>query len=107
MLRRAANNAMNISKPARVLTWIGFNMLALIGLPMLTFVALDKEISAAHLANPQLSGDGDSLGIPVFGVAILTFVVLLVINAALGFFLWSHKRGSQSSDELRPPLAKP
>ncbi len=98
---------MKISKATAIFAWIGFNLLALIGMPLLTLLILDGEMKAARQVNPQVSTDGDSLGLPVFGVAILTFTVLLVTNLIIGFVLWLYKRRAKSSDKVQSPIAAP
>lgn len=90
-----------------IFAWIGFNLLAIIGMPILTLLILGREMDDAYRANPQMSTDGDSLGLPVFGVAILTFIVLLVINLVIGFILWLIKRGAKSLNEPKTPIAEP
>lgn len=98
---------MKISKATAIFTWIGFNIVALLGMPLLTLSILDGEMKVARQDNPQMSTDGDSLGLPVFGVAILTFIVLLVINLIISFVLWLFKRRTKSLDKTKVPISEP
>ena len=43
----------------------------------------------------------------MFGVAILTFIVLLVINLVIGFILWLVKRGAKSLTKAKSPISEP
>ena len=98
---------MRISKSTVVSTWLAFNLLVLVAMPALTFVVLQGELDAQRRINPQMSGDGDSLGIPMFGVAVLTFVFLLFLNMLVGFVVWLVKRGTKSAKEPKAPVAEP
>ena len=98
---------MKISKSTAISTWIAFNLLVLIGMPALTFVVLQGELDAERRLNPQMSGDGDSLSIPMFGVAILTLVFLFFLNMIVGFVVWLIKRGTKSLNEAKAPIAQP
>ena len=98
---------MKLSKSSAVSAWVAFNLLMLVAMPALTFVVLRGELDAERRLHPQMSTDGDSLGIPMFGVAILTFVFLLCLNLIIGFVAWLIKRGARSLNEPKAPIAEP
>jgi hypothetical protein len=45
--------------------WLAANIALLLLTPTLALIYLDQELTAARKANPNMSTDGDSLGIPV------------------------------------------
>ena len=98
---------MKISRSVAIVAWISFNLCALVGMPLLTLVVLQGDLDAERRLNPQMSGDGDSLGLPMFGVAVLTFIILLFLNLIVGFVVWLVKRGIKSSNEAKAPIAEP
>lgn len=83
-----------MSRRVKSLCWWGVgNLMLLFGLPALTFWYLQREIDEQYRTGVRTSTGGDSLGIPVSEVAIMTVVVLLIINVVaalvwLSMTLW-------------------
>lgn len=75
----------------KFLAWLIANTAAFL-LPMvLAFHILERDLIQERLANPILSTDGDSLGIPLFGVAIFTLLILICINTVGALIWWGVK----------------
>jgi len=62
--------------------WVIANLLWLIGVPLAFGVWLHGEVEAQYASGIRVSTDGDSISIPIGGVAVLNFVLLVAFNVA-------------------------
>jgi len=66
--------------------WLLGNIAWLIGLPLIFGVWLYQEVQAEYAAGTRVSTDSDSIGIPIFGVAIVNLLLLVALNAAVAIY---------------------
>ena len=83
----------------KIILWVAANIALLVAVPTWAFFYLTNELQAEYQANPNMSTDGDSISIPVFGLALLILIILVVAN--LGIILaWRWKKSrTLSADE--------
>jgi hypothetical protein len=75
--------------------WLIGNLAWLIVVPLLVGVWLQHEVRAEYLSGARTSTDGDSISVPVFGIAIVNFLLVAAINGALGVYaLLRRKRAT-------------
>lgn len=72
----------------KIALWLSVNIVLLLLPPIFVFQVLDRELAAWHLAHPHAATDGDSLGIPLLTVTLMTLLFLIVINLLSGFIWW-------------------
>jgi len=63
--------------------WFLLNIIGLIGLPIVYGLYLNNEIQYQYETGLRTSTDGDSISIPVFGVAVINTILLGVVNAII------------------------
>jgi len=72
--------------------WGLANVAWLVGVPVLFGIWLQQEVRAEYLSGARVSTDGDSISIPIFGLAILNAILLLVVNLGLGAYAFFKRR---------------
>jgi hypothetical protein len=75
-----------MTRPQFWTLWITANVVWLIGLPLVFGVWLYHEVQAEYASGARVSTDGDSIGIPIGGVALLNLLLLLAMNVALAIY---------------------
>jgi O-antigen/teichoic acid export membrane protein len=77
----------------RLFFWLMADISILIGLPILHYLYLARMLDYEYANGIRTSSDGDSILIPVVGLFIFLFVVLLIINLVVaGYYIWTRRR---------------
>ena len=77
--------------PKRLLVWFSANCLVYFGLIALFMQWIAREVEEEYRLGYRTGPGGDSLGIPVFGFALILGAIVLVANLIFGLFLWSWR----------------
>ena len=72
--------------------WAIGNVLWLVGVPLIIGVWLQHEVRAEYLSGARTSTDGDSISVPVFGIAIVNFLLVVTVNGVLGTYAFLRRR---------------
>ena len=67
--------------------WLVGNLVCFLVVPMIFGIWLSAEVDAGYASGARKSSAGDSLSIPVAGVALANGVLLLGINGSIGLVL--------------------
>jgi hypothetical protein len=74
--------------------WFLCQLLWLVAVPLLFGVWLHGEVDAQYAAGLRVSTDGDSISLPVGGVAILNFALLAVLNIVWAVWAFCRRRSA-------------
>jgi hypothetical protein len=64
----------------------------LLGLPLVFGLWLGGEVHAEYLSGARVSTDGDSISIPIFGVAIFNTILIMGASLVLGVYVYLKRR---------------
>lgn len=84
----------SVRRPFFWLAWFVGNALWLLGLPYLYIRWLAAEVEAEYAAGIRTSSDGDSLGIPLAGFALINLAFVILVNA--GWAAWTIVKRQRS-----------
>ena len=76
----------------RVLIWILANVSWIVGLPIVYGIYLYNEVQYQYENGLRTSTDGDSISIPIFGVAIINLALVVIVNLVIIVYFYVKKR---------------
>ena len=87
-----SRSGMNVMSRRFWVFWTIGSLLWLIGLPIIFGVWIKLEVANEYLSGERIATDGDSIAIPIAGLAVINFAVVLLANVCLALYVFLIRR---------------